>query len=237
MLKLLTSVKDFDGKIIGKHNNIYEVPKESLGDLSQKIKSGNIRNPWDWYVSLWAFGSLKKGALYEQILKKNFLKKLKYPHLFFTPVNEWSEAYSDATNPELFRKWLKLLLVRRKDVVKFGESSVPGSLGFLSYRYLQLYNYDFDKSINKLKTFDDVKLFDEQNNFINFFIYNENLESDFKKLMLGLGFDEKKLNGVLQIPKTNRSNRTHYREYYDDETVELVKRQDKLIIEKHNYDF
>src|SRR4030095_1676667 len=82
VLKLLSSIPDLDGRIIGKHNTIYEVSKRRLGNLSEKIKAGNVRNPWDWYVSLWAFGCMKKGGLYDQIINKNAFKKLRYPRAF-----------------------------------------------------------------------------------------------------------------------------------------------------------
>ena len=43
-------------RIVGKHNLVETIPQDVLGDFETKTKIGNIRNPWDWYVSLWAFG-------------------------------------------------------------------------------------------------------------------------------------------------------------------------------------
>ena len=47
VIKLLTSIPELNGVIIGKHNTIGSVSKEVTGDVSKNIKAGNIRNPWD----------------------------------------------------------------------------------------------------------------------------------------------------------------------------------------------
>jgi len=238
VLKLLTSIPGFNGKIIGKHNKISDVAEEELGDLSKKIKSGNVRNPWDWYVSLWAFGCMKKGGLYEQIIEKNALRKLRHPLAFLTPVKKWRKVYSDAQNPELFRQWLEMLLCsRRKDMIHFGEAHVPRIIGFMTYRYLELYSFGFQKEMKNLKSIQQIKEFDSEHNFIDHFIYNENLEKDFKSLMMKTGISEDILDSVLTIPKTNFSLRKHYRDYYDEPTKQLVEEKEMLIIEKHKYCF
>ena len=76
-----------------------------------------------------------------------------------------------------------------------------------------------------------------QNNFIDFFVTSENLENDFKSLMIKTGIKENIIDNILEMPKTNPSLRKHYRNYYDEGMIELVKEKDKLIIEKHNYQF
>ncbi|HEY6976245.1 MAG TPA: hypothetical protein VH396_08140, partial [Chitinophagaceae bacterium] len=108
ILKLLTSIPDLNGNIIGKHNSIYDIPPRELGNFSEKIKSGNIRNPWDWYVSLWAFGCMKRGGLFTHTARKNLLRKLKHPKTFLSSTKQWQKVYSDAKNPELFKQWLEM---------------------------------------------------------------------------------------------------------------------------------
>ena len=44
-------------------------------------------------------------------------------------------------------------------------------MGFMTYRYLQLYSYQFEKKIKNLKIFQQIKEFDRENNFIDHFIY------------------------------------------------------------------
>lgn len=237
ILKLLTTVDGLNGKIIGKHNTIYDVSNNDLGDLSKKIKSGNIRNPWDWYVSLWAFGSMKKGGLYEQTVKKQWYKKINHPRTFLAKKKEWHKVYSNPEDMQLFRQWLKMLLkTRRTDIVRFGGSNVPTGLGYMTFRYLDLYSYDFNKIVNQLNSFEKLTDFDNSRNFIDHFIYSNNLENNFLELMQKLNVNTSHAKNVMNIPKTNTSNRKHYREYYDQETIDLVAEQDKLIITKHKFE-
>src|SRR6476660_77321 len=152
ILKLLTSIPDLNGNIIGKHNSIYDIPPRELGNLSEKIKSGNIRNPWDWYVSLWAFGCMKRGGLFTHTARKNILRKLKHPKTFLSPTRQWQKVYSDVKNPELFKQWLEMLLcTRRKDVAYFGDTA--NIIGYMSYKYLELYTYNFKKTIKTIRDF------------------------------------------------------------------------------------
>ena len=66
-IKILSALNNKNCKIIGKHNTYDSIPKEDQGNFESKLKIGNIRNPWDWYVSLWAFGCQKKGGLYNLV--------------------------------------------------------------------------------------------------------------------------------------------------------------------------
>src|SRR5690554_3025232 len=34
---------------------------------TQKKIAGNVRNPWDWYVSAWAYGCANRGGLYNRL--------------------------------------------------------------------------------------------------------------------------------------------------------------------------
>lgn len=238
VLKLLHNVPGLAGKEIGKHNTIYDVPAAALGNFASKIKSGNIRNPWDWYVSLWAFGCMKKGALYEQIINKNIFKKMIHPRSFFTPVSQWKKVYANADDPALFREWLLMVLqTRRKDIIHFGDARVSSNIGLLTYRYLHLYSFNFDQNIATIKNQEDVASYDLNNNFISHFIRNENLESDFRQLMQKAGVNNEVFEDAMNIPKTNASRRTSYAAYYDDLSCKLVAAQEQYIIQKHGYHF
>lgn len=235
-IKLLESVPFLHGKNIGKHNLIDEVPENELGDLSKKIKSGNIRNPWDWYVSLWAFGCMQKGGLYKHTVQKNLFRRIKHPENFFVSTKQWKEVYADANNPDLFKKWLVMLMeTNRKDVSLFRNTAQ--SMGYMTFKYLELYAYDFKKCITQLQNYTEIKKFDDEKNFVDFFIKNENLENDFLLLMNKINTEGTDITSILGSPKTNKSIRNDYRNYYDDRLIAMVAEKDKLIIDKHNYQF
>lgn len=66
-----------------------------------------------------------------------------------------------------------------------------------------------------------------------------NLSANFIKVLedngVKVGDDIK--NKILSTDKIHTSNHGHYSEYYTDETIELVRQKDKIIIDKFNYNY
>ena len=61
--KLLSNL--LEGRHIGKHNRA--TPELFT---NQRSFLGSIRDPWEWYVSLWAYGCDKKGRIYQRVTKR-----------------------------------------------------------------------------------------------------------------------------------------------------------------------
>jgi hypothetical protein len=239
VIKLLKAAPSCPGIVYRKHNTIYDVPPKLLGNVNSKIKAGNVRNPWDWYVSLWAFGCMGKGRLHGR-LTSGLAKKLKKPWIFFIPAKKWEQVYADAHNPALFRQWLIMMLSesRKKDMGEgYGKTPLSAFAGLLTYRYLNLYTYDFYRVKKSIKTYEDMVAFDTQNNMLDITLENENLEDGLKQLMLKVNVPLTEIQGLLNVSKTNISDRENYQYYYDDETKELVRDKEKFIIEKYNYQY
>lgn len=122
--------KHIGGQQIGKHNYLEDFK-------TKKFICGSIRNPWDWYVSLWAFGCKTAGSgfLHWKLTNTGFLtypnfldfvKSDEYGPYNFTnvqikdvldyffnefkkPIFSWRDSYKDYKSSESFRKWLKLI--------------------------------------------------------------------------------------------------------------------------------
>lgn len=238
----------------GKHEPCDKVPKELLANFDKKLKVGNIRNPWDWYVSLWAFGCQKEGAFFNRLTKdrgpeptlfsnkgiKASIKKylgIDYPYLSH---KVWEKLYSDPNNSENFRSWLKIVLSQEKINIGegFKQSKVSNFSGLLTFRYLNLYSNRVH--LNKVNSFSGLEEFDKKNNFMNVIIKNENLHEDIVSLADKLHYNKDDLTSIL----TEYQNRTNisarerdYRKYYCQNTISLVEKYEKLIIEKYNYSF
>jgi hypothetical protein len=54
--RILKNIDSLPFEKIGIHNPYFEVSKEKLTNFESKIKIGSVRNPRDWYVSLWVWG-------------------------------------------------------------------------------------------------------------------------------------------------------------------------------------
>lgn len=249
--RILTSMYEDKIMDIGKHNAIHEVSKKDIGNFENKIKIGNVRNPWDWYVSLWSFGCGKKGALYMDTVKyynnpksysgiRNRLREIL--HLQHPRIDSkiWKELYSDVENYSNFRKWLQLILSEEKIELRQGYkiTLMSNFAGLLTYRYMHLYNQI--GNWKHLNSQEELIAYDKKNNFIDIFLKNESLHDDILKMSQELNFDPSKMKGILDnfSKRTNASSRdSDYRKYYDEASIELVYKYEKLIIDKHNYTF
>lgn len=234
--KLLSSV--CEGESIGKHN----APDMYQQRSPNKIMVGNIRNPWDWYVSLWAFGCMKRGTLYKQVTKIDLKRIINNPKSIFTAM-KWRSVYSDRSDPKTFQKWLKMIF--SKDGAyhckkEYGRSPISTFAGLLTFRYLRLYTSQFHKNRHAISNYNQLEKYDKKNNFIDHFLRTENLNNDLLNLMHDMQIPEdkiKKLSSTHMQKKTNRSKRKSYQHYYNDETIKLVQEREKFIIEKYNYSF
>jgi hypothetical protein len=245
-----------DGEPVGKHNRL------SAG-YDDRLVFGSIRNPWDWYVSLWAYGVGGKGAIrarctkridfyyYYHLLPKSMGKNWLTPHELVTsiyhdvikPVTKWESAYTDSSDPKLFQEWLKLLLDsrRRFDVGEgYGFSPVSRHAGLLTYRYLRLFTTgDGIYRDVRLQNLKGLSAFDREFNITRGMIRTESLEEDFIKILeeAGYSFSEEQLDEIRDPPegRTNISQRKPALFYHDDETIELIAERDKYLIEKYQY--
>lgn len=254
ILKLLKQYTD--GATSGKHNRLDFKPND-------KTVIGSIRNPWDWYVSLWAYGVSGKGAIrartgkgldlqyYNRGLPKAMGKNWLSPNELMTsvtsdivkPCDQWRLAYHDSTNPVAFQTWLKLLFdkKRRFDIGEgYGFSPLSQHAGLLTYRYFRLYTIG-DKVFKDKNLCQEsyVESYDRKYNITSGMIRNECLEEDFIKFIkqAGYGLTRQALASIIGMKesKTNTSMRKMTDFYYDDEALELVAERERFLIGKYSY--
>lgn len=240
--QLLKTVLDEEIILIGKHNTISEVQKKLEINTEDKLIIGNIRNPWDWYVSLWAYGCMGKGEIYNNTAKIRLRRILKNPRHLFYPKRIWQNVYQDSDNPEHFRKWIRLILTNAGQYIGNGykQSPVSDTAGLFTYRYLKLYTDDFHHSQRQLHTYSEMQRYEKQYNILDYVIKNETLVSDLKNILTKCDFPRETIENEI-IPKakqrTNVSKRKEYTYYYNQASRDLVYENDKLIIDKYNYSF
>ncbi len=245
-----------DGRTDGKHNRL-------TADYAGRFVIGSIRNPWDWYISLWAYGVSGKGAVrnrtvsgvdfnyYHRMLPKEMGKNWLTPGELFVsvyhdaikPVANWRRTYENTEDPKLFRAWLRMLLdyQRRFDINEgWGFSPLCRHSGLMTYRYFRLFTLgDQIFRDRRLRNYEGISAFDRECNLSHGMIKTESLEEDFIRILAesgsSLSEDQKEEIRNKNAGKTNVSERKPAVYYYDDETIALVAERERYLIEKYDY--
>lgn len=223
------------GKKKGVHNHLKKYNKNKFLVVS-------VRNPWDWYVSLWRFGCNQKGEIHRRLtqeapevmakINKNKSEKV---------AEKWNSVYANPEEPENFRNWLKLIYNpwRMKDLREnYHKSSLSAFAGFMTYRYCKFSLKDFQPE-TVIEDFSALKAYDEKNNMINGVIKTESLEEDLINVLQQAGHEiDATIINQIYASKSQTKNATKRHPssfYYDAETIALVAEKDKFIIEKFSY--
>lgn len=241
--------KLFQGEQIGKHNAATD---DQLASGRYFISS--IRNPWDWYLSLWTYGVQGSGGIRYRLTKRHVWRAIKTAtvsprkacvsalHEISKPARTWRSVYDRSDNIASFRKWLKLIhdpANRHPLGEGYGFTSVPSHCGFMTYRYLRLCCRNLARLShgNLISRFGDIVRFEKENCYINHFIRQESLENDFCKAIekvRPLSTQEREF--VFKAKPTNTSQRSlTLADYYDRESIDLVSRREKLLLDKFGY--
>ncbi|MDC0126409.1 hypothetical protein OAH96_00230 [Candidatus Pelagibacter sp.] len=223
---------------------------------SNRFFLGSIRNPFDWYVSLWAFGCLhkKKDPLYSNLtsrrinpfrlssINKNYLKKIKFiSNQLIKNVGINKKLYSDPLNVDNFREWIKMIL-KKKNKNQLGEhyaiSNTNKFIGYMTFHYLLRFikpNKLYMLFNNEINNYEDLKNFDKNFNFIMSMLKFESIDQDLINIFNKLNIPINK-TVILQKKAVNKSVRLkNTMDYYNDETIKIVRQNDSLIFEKYRY--
>lgn len=220
---------------------------------SNRFIAGSIRNPWDWYVSVWAYGCDGKGALYDRltgsrkILGHGYRKSLihgmsNFLHEFRRSRLKWREVYSDSSSPDLFRRWLSFVMDpenSRSLGENFYRSTLKQFAGLYTYRYCRLFHrtvtHLYDGSVSNKEA---LLRLDKQLNIVQHMMLVENLTDGILELLerTGINTDKEMRWKIKEMERTNPSSRNRDTAfYYDRQTVELVMQRDALIVDKYGY--
>lgn len=241
--------KLFQGKQVGKHN------AASAAQINSDISFvSSIRNPWDWYLSLWTYGVQGEGGVMQRLTTGDHRpesepssKNTFHEHAFGLSgtqkeIAPWQNLYDDSRNVQSFRKWLQ----RIHDPSNapwlgegYGESAVTGFCGFMSYRYLLLCCAKPWRlhTPNSVMQYTDLVRFEKKSCYIDFFIRQESLEDDFCKIVQTIRpITEKEKEEIYGTKRTNISARPlPISEYYDEDSIDMIWKRDRLLIEKFGY--
>jgi hypothetical protein len=203
-----------------------------------KFVFATVRNPWDWYVSLWAYGADGKSAI------RRYLTE----HL---PADKVENLY-DKQQPEMaFRRWLKFMhdpaMLDKVMTEYLPESGLAGVFGLYTYRFFRvttLYPRLFLKRW-RIPSIESGIRYHRRHHAYQHILRSEVLDEDlivmigkYRSLCHFSANAEAVVRRMSRAPR-NASTRSlaGYREYYDAEARELVARRDRFFLECFGYEF
>jgi len=196
-----------------------------------------VRNPWDWYVSLWAIGADGKRPI----------RKLMSTYLSSEDV----DALYDKTDPKAaFSRWLNFMhnpvevnqFLMKEHLPQSGLASV---IGLYTYRFLRVttryprlfLRWPFVNSPQGARRYHRVmKAYD-------MVLRNETLTDDLIAFAhqhpAGFKPDSEDIIRAANARRTNASGRSlaSYRDYYSDADAALVADRDRFFIDEFGYRF
>lgn len=231
VIDLLRNILDEREIALKRHKDLHWRP-------TGKVVFTTVRNPWDWYVSLWSSGTDKRSLIRRYILRALGKKAAK-------------AFYDKDGYPESFRHWMRFIhdSTAVSTVIRqhYPESKLAGFMGLYTYRFLQVTTFNRNLFLRRWRIHDAqaVGRFHERRKAYDCYIRTEDLEGGLIDLVHRYRDRCRfKRDAVEQIlaAKDERRNASprisaDYRDYYDEATCELITVRDPLFIEHFGYRF
>jgi len=218
---------------------------------NSKYVVGSIRNPWDWYVSLWAYGCAKRGSFTKKLITRKsgrYIRRLGSDPMGALqgiwsergkPVRQWAALYQDSKDPGLFREWLCLLLSRERkyDIgPEYACSMLSTYAGAMTYRYIGIYT-GRRGAVESIRSVEGLAAYDREFNVLDDVIMTESLHDDLIRVIGAAGYalDQGQIEDIRNAGRTKASSRHSVGKYYDNRTLDLVMEKERFLIEKYDY--
>lgn len=233
-------------------------------DTTDKLISGGIRHPLDWYVSFWSFSCSGQGGIAQRVaappaperIRRG--KSLRLSFLPSTPPDDalaihaehearrdpalWTRLHQSSDDVGAFRDWMAIVHEpehRFAAFDDFGHSAWFGTLGLFSYLVFYLYLTD----IRLLFPSDKTKVTSPENLTtacrVQHYVRTEHLEEDFLTMVRRAGYilTPDISASIRKAPKTNTSSRDRdFLRFYDSATLDLVRKLDGQLGAFHGYE-
>ncbi len=239
-----------DGYIMAKHGSLDFDP----GD---RLVVGSVRNPWDWYVSLWSYGCGSAGGVQGLLKGAHFTTALRVagaawrqPTLWSGALRDiavhtrrdpafWKDVYADPHDPERFRRWLNAILSSEGRCLlgaDYAARPLAGFAGFYTYRFLSVFTplQIWRSKANTMRCVEDISPFFERYGAVHTLIRNERLEEDLAAVFARIGRPDVSADS-LRGDRVNASQRGEVETYYDETTRALVMQSDPFMVEYFGY--
>lgn len=245
-------IKYLGGATGHKHSRLNQEP-------AGRMVIGSVRNPWDWYVSLWAYGCMGRGGIETQLTSSRYaqaIRKLRggarrpqhWPRTIDLIMRQnlrhdtrfWRRVYADSSDRGAFREWLHAIHDPRNQSIVFEDSrrlQIHNSVGLYTSRLVYLYSEPaaWDAKVAELSDRSSIETFFDHHSVLDRTIRTEHLATDLAKVMQLMGRKDLTSVDLSATGRTNASKRDPFETYYDASSIALIANRDKMVIDRFGY--
>lgn len=204
----------------------------------RKLVFATVRNPWDWYVSLWAHGAGGKSAIRRYLLQK-------------LPKKEVKTFYDNDEPAPSFRRWLAAIhnpnFAQEFLSEGYPRSGLPPVMGLYTYRFQRVTTWYPSIFLRRwqIRRSEDIGKFHQKRKAYQMILHTENLTADLVELVKNKADECRfKPEAETMIRKADKERKNAsdrrlatYRDYYDEEARELVATRDRFFVDTFGYTF
>jgi hypothetical protein len=207
------------------HETINQNKRYNL--LNFKNRIGIIRNPYEWYLSVWKWSCKKKrgSPFYSDLvsirlkLKRLILNRRLYKYIF-------SQITKD-----------RMLNYKNRQIIGSSYSFVPfKNLGYMTYIFFSQnvlrknYNtlYNFKYSLEEVLDYNNSKL------YTNIFFKTENLNYNLATFLKTNNIEIKSFN-ILDNNSTSKILKKNFKNFFSNKNILLIEKNEHYIFKKFKY--
>ena len=217
--------------------------------LKFRNKIGIIRNPYDWYLSMWKWSCKNKrgSPIYSDLTSVRLkLKRLRISKRLIEYIkvqivkdrNSLKKLFLDVNSKKNFNKFLDIMLsFKNRYLIGSEYSFVPHrNLGYMTYIFFCQNLLRSDYNIMYLSKYSLSKILDHNNKklYTNIFFKTENLNKSLKYFLKKNKIKVKKFNN-LEDNSTSKNFRSNYKYFFSKKNILLIEKKEDFIFQKFKY--
>jgi len=229
------------------HETINQNKRYNL--LNFKSRIGIIRNPYEWYLSIWKSTCKEKrrSPIYTDLASIRLkLRRLKFNKrlsgYIFSQITKdrkkLGSLFENVHSKKNFNKFLDIMLnFKNRQMIGSEYSFVPfKNLGYMTYIFFSQnvlrrnYNIVYDSSYK----LEEILNYNNLNLYTNIFFKTENLNHNLKKFLTRNNIKIKSLN-ILDKNSTSKILKKDYKNFFTTKSISLINTKEDYIFKKFNY--
>ena len=229
------------------HETLNENKRYNL--LNFKNRVGVVRNPYEWYLSLWKWSCKEKrgSPIYSDLISVRLkLRRLKLNCRFFSYIftqltkdrKKLKDLFDDVNSKKNFNEFLDIMLnLKKRNLIGSEYSFVPfKNLGYMTYVFFtqNVLRKNYNIMYNNKYEFSDILAINNSKLYTNYFFKTENLNHNLKKFLFKKNIKIKNLK-ILNNNSTPKILNRNLKNFFSKKNILLIEKKEDYIFKKFKY--